>query len=166
MERINVAYAEVVVVAQRHLRVGAGGADGGNLRGSEQVTGSDGAAGAVGADHHGHALRDQGLRGGGRLAGVGGVVRVDELHGILLAVDGDGGLQGVGILDAEDLLLAAAAVLAGSGLEHADLDDLVAGLTADITGIAAVRLFAAGDQRQRHDQRQHQCYKLLHGNSS
>lgn len=48
---------------------------------------------------------------------------------------------------------AAAAVLTGSGLKHADLNDLVAaGITA-----AIVRLAAAGDQRQSHDQRQHHC---------
>lgn len=50
----------------------------------------------------------------------------------------------MGILSTQDLLLAAAAVLTGSGLKHADLNDLVAaGITA-----AIVRLAAAGSQNR------------------
>ena len=84
----------------------------------------DGHAGAVGAQHHAHALAHQLLRGGGRLVGGGTVIGVDQLDVVGLAADLHGGLHVVGVLHAQHLLLAARAAVAGSGLKHADLDDV------------------------------------------
>ena len=150
LEGINVGNAEIVVVTLGHLRIGARGADGGDLSIPEQGAGGNGAAGAVGADDHGHALGDQGLSRSGSLGLLGSVVGGDELNLVLLAVNGDGGLDGVGILDAQNLLLAAGAVLAGGGLKNTDLH-----------GVAAVRA-AAGNQRHGHNQGQQQCNDFFH----
>lgn len=109
LEGVNVGYTEVVVVAEGDLGVGAGGADRGELRGSEEVASRDGAAGAVSTDDDGDAVAYQQLSGGGRLLGGGAVISIDKLYIIGLAVYLDGGIQGMCIFDTKDLLLATAA---------------------------------------------------------
>ena len=97
----------------------------------EHVAAGHGNAAAVGAQHDGNALAGQGLRRGDRLVGLGLVVHDDQLHIIGGAADLDGGGQGIGVLNAQDLLLAAGAVVAGSGLKHADLHGLGHGRRAE-----------------------------------
>ena len=138
LEGIEEADAEVVGIARRHLRVGAGHADGGDAGIREVLRARDGHAGAVGAQHHAHALADQLLRSGRRLVGGRAVVGIDELNGIGFPADFNGGLHAVGVLHAQHLLLAARAAVAGGGLEHADLNDV----------------FAKSERRNHHENRQ------------
>ena len=138
LEGVQEADAEVVSVAGRHLRVGAGHADGGDARIREVLRARDGHAGAIGAQHHAHALADQLLRGGRRLVGGRAVIGIDELDGVGLSPDLNGGLHAVGVLHAQHFLLAARAAVAGGGLKHADLDDV----------------FAQSERRNHHQNRQ------------
>ena len=120
-------------------RIGAGHADGGDLRLREGVSRRDGHAGAVGTQ------RDQGAGGhDGGSCGHGvllqrAVIGDVQLHGVLLTGDLDLVVQGVGILHAQHLLLAAAAVVAGQRLIHADDDLVVGGVQLHAGGIAVVK---------------------------
>ena len=152
LERIQEADAEVVGVALGHLGVGAGDADGGDAGRLEGRAARDGDAGAVGAENDGAVGVDQLGRRGGRLVVRGLVVDVLHDHVVGLAADLNGRLDGVGVLNAEGLLLAAGAVIAGSGLEDADGD-----------GIAFARRAAAGGEGKDHYERQGKCKDLFHG---
>ena len=142
-----------------------------------EAAGGDGDAGAVGAEDDGDLVGNQLLGRGDGLVGRGLVILDVELDLVFFAANGHGRLDGVGVLDAQDLLLAAGAVVAGLGLEHADLYDLVAGAAAVVRGIgdsAAVvgRVarggggLAAGGQRKHHAQSKQECKYLLHSVSS
>ena len=124
LERIEEADAEVVVVAGGDGCVGAGAADGRDLGVCEVGAGGDGDAGAVGAEDDGDLIGDQLLGRGDGLVGRGLVILDVELDLVFFAANGHGRLDGVGVLDAQDLLLAAGAVVAGLRLKYADLDDL------------------------------------------
>ena len=64
-----------------------------------------GDAGAVGAEDDGDLIGDQLLGSGDGLVGRGLVVLNVELDLVFFAVNGDGRLDGVGVLDAQNLLL-------------------------------------------------------------
>ena len=145
----------VCAVHQGDVGVGAGGADSRNLCRLEQVAGSNGAAGAVSTDHHGHALRDQGLGSGRSLGRVGSVVRVDQLHVVGGATDVHRGGLLIGILHTQHLLLAAGTGVAGGGLEHTDADHIPPAAAGVAGGCVAAA--AAGGQTQSHDHSQSQC---------
>ena len=89
----------------------------------------------------------------------GAIVAVDQLDLIGLAAKRDFRGQAIGILHAEDLLLAAGRGVAGRWLEHADLHDLITGSSLLLCG-------AAGAQRQRHAQYQNKRDDLFHFISS
>jgi len=76
-------------------------ADSGNARVGEVLGTGNGNAGAIGAQHHAHALADQLLRGGGGFIGRGAVIRVDQLDLVGLSADLDSGLHGVGVLHSQ-----------------------------------------------------------------
>ena len=120
-------------------RVGAGHADGGDLGLSEGICRSDGHAGTVGAQGDHSACGDDGGSGGHRVLLQRAVVGDVQLHGVLLTGNVDLIVQGVGILDAQHFLLAAAAVVAGQGLIHADDDLVVDGIQLHAGGIAVVK---------------------------
>ena len=93
---------------------------------------------------------DELLRGGDSLVGRGLVILNIKLDLVFRAIDGHGRLDGVGVLDAEDLLFAAGTVVAGLRLEDADFDHFG----------AAGR--AACEQAQDHDGGKKQCKNLFH----
>src|SRR5699024_6238238 len=119
LEGVDEADAVICIADLGDLRVSAGDADGGHARVAEGGGSRYGHAGAVGAEHNGAALLDEFQSRGDGLAVAGLVVGVDELDVVGIAADRDGLGQGVGILHAEYLLLAARAVVAGLGLKHA-----------------------------------------------
>ena len=121
LERVKEADTEVVIIAERYLRVRAGAADGGDLRLLERGAGSDGHAGAVRADNSNNAAAHEILRGGNGRGLVGLVIDLNELDLIFLAVDRHTGDDLVGIARAEHFLHAAGAVLTRGGLKNADL---------------------------------------------
>ena len=125
LERVEEADAEVVRVARRHLRVGAGNADGGDPRVGEITRTGDGNRRTVGAEHDGNAGADQLLSRGRRLVGRRAVVGVNQLDFIRLAVDHDRRRLVKAELRPERLLFAARAAVAGRRLENADTDDLI-----------------------------------------
>ena len=102
------------------------------------------------SEDDGDLVGDQLLGSGDGLVGRGLVVLNIELDLVFFAVDGDGRLDGVGVLDAQNLLLAAGAVVAGLRLKHADLDDL---------GAAGC---AACEQAHDHNGSQKQSDDLFH----
>ncbi|MPM19372.1 hypothetical protein SDC9_65795 [bioreactor metagenome] len=125
LEGIQEADAEVMGVAFGHGGVGAGDADDGDLRILKHVGSGDGHAGAIGTQSNGDALAYQAGGGGGALV-VGGLVIYDnQLNIIGLAADFHGGTNIVSVLNAQGLLFTAGAVVAGSGLVDADLDNFV-----------------------------------------
>ena len=126
LERIQEADAEVVAVAGRNVRVRTRHADGRDVGLLERVGRGDGHAGAVGTEHEGNLLIDELGSRRDSLRRIGTVVGVDELDLVGLAADLDGRGLLVGILHAEHFLLAAGAGVAAGGLEHADLNDLLA----------------------------------------
>ena len=143
LEGIEEADAEIVGVALGDGGVGAGHADGRDARVLKDGRAGDGDAGAVGAEHHAHALAHQLLRGRGGLVGRGLVVGVDQFYIIGGAADVHGGLHVVGVLHAQHLLLAAGAAIAGGGFKHADLD--------------RGGLFGHGRERNGQEEHQDQC---------
>ncbi len=98
----------------------------------------------------GDLVGDQLLGRGDGLVGRGLVILDVELDLVFFAANGHDRLDGVGVLDAQDLLLAAGAVVAGLRLKYADLDDL---------GAAGC---AACEQAHDHDGRQKQSDDLFH----
>ena len=165
LEGIDEADSEVIVIALGNLGIGAGGSDRRDLGLLKIRAAGNGAAGTIGAQYSGHALGNQLLGSGGRLGRIGLVIGIGQLDFVFLTANGNGGIQRIGVLDAEDLFFAAGAVLAGGGLKDTDLDDLVAGSIA-VAGLLAIVLAAAGNQGQCHDQSQDHCQKLFHGISS
>ena len=150
-----------MVVALGDLGVGAGHANGGHASIGEGVGSGDGDAGAIGAQDDGGLLCNQGVGSGHGLV-VGGLVVHDlKLDVVGLAVDFHGGLDGVGILHAENFLLAACAVVAGHGLIHAD-DDGVAGCSGVRVCVCVSAGVAAGTQGESHAAGQQKCENLLH----
>ena len=144
-------------VASGDCGVGAGDADGGNACVLEGVRSGDGDAGAIGAQDHGDALGDQ-LAGCADGLVVGAFVVNDlQLDVVSLAADLDGGSDGVSVLDAQDLLLAACAVVAGLRLEDADLDGIAAGCCGAACCGTVVLGAATSGQAQCHAQCQHEC---------
>ena len=148
-----------MAVARRDVRVRAGHAHGRDTGLLERVRRGDGHTGAVGAEHDGDLLIDELGSRRDSLRGVGAVVGVDELDLVGLAANLDGRGLLVGILHAEHFLLAAGAGVAAGGLEHADLNDLLA-----VVGRALVA--AAGAQREHHDQSEQQSNRFFHCISS
>ena len=109
---------------------------------------------------------DELLRGGDGLVGRGLVILDVELDLVFFAANGHGRLDGVGVLDAQDLLLAAGAGVTGSRLKYADLYNFFTGsgvrtALAVAAGIAGA-VSTAGRQTHGHSQRQHDGNKLLH----
>ena len=126
LEGIQEADAEVVVVAGGDVGIGAGDAHGGDAGVTEDGTGGDGDAGAVGAQNDAYTLADQLGGGGGGLISGGAVVGIDQLDLVgLTAQLHSGGLR-VGELHPQHFLLAAGGGVAGGGLKYADLNNLVA----------------------------------------
>ena len=85
------------------------------------------------------------------------VVNDLQLDVVGLAADLDGGSDGVSVLDAQDLLLAACAVVAGLRLEDADLDGIAAGCCGAACCGTVVLGAATSGQAQCHAQCQHEC---------
>ena len=144
LERVKEADTEVVAVALGDLRVGTGNAQCGDTGLFKGIGTGDRNVGAVSTENDGYALRNE--LGGSGCSLIGGrlVIGYDELDLIGLAADLNGGILSICILHAENLLLAACAVLTGYGLKDADLDDLIA---------AAVAAVAACAQRKYHEHR-------------
>ena len=146
-----------MVVAQRHLGVGAADADDGDTGVAEGVGPGNGHAGAVGPQDHADAGGNQ-LRGSGDGLIVGALVVHDhQLHVVGLAADVHGGGDIVGVLGAQGLLFARRAVVAGRGLEDTDFHG-VAG------GAAAAARTAAGAQGQythSHYQSNHSSFHFF-----
>ena len=167
LERIEEADAVVHIAVRGDLRVGAGDADGGHARFGKDLAAGNGHAGAVGAEHDGHIAVHELRRGGRAVFGGGAVVDDLELDVIRLAADLDGGLDVVGVLHTQDLLLAAGAVVAGLRLVHADLYDFVAAFGGGgcVVGCVSCGLAAraACQQAQRQRAYKDQCKKLFHG---
>ena len=143
LEGIQEADAEVVGVALSDLGVGTGDADRRDTGRLEGGTASDGHAGTVGAENDGAARVDQLSRGGGRLIVGGLVVHVLHNNVVSLSADLNGRLNRVGVLHAQRLLLAAGAVITGSGLKNADRDGVAARAAAGA---------AAGAEGKDHNQ--------------
>ena len=167
LEGIQEADAEVAVHAVGDLGIGAGDAHCGDAGLVEYVARGYGYAGAVGAEDYGYVLSNQvGGRGGGLVVGA-LVIHYDQLYVVGLAADLDGGLYLIGVLNAKGLLLAACAVVAGSGLEYAYLYDLCAVCGSGGLGTLSGRLGAGGLGRTcccgkcQHCDKE-QGYELLH----
>ena len=123
LEGIEEADAEVEVVVLGDQGVGAGKADGRDLRVLEDGTGGHGEAGTPGAEHHVDLVAvDQALAGVGGFDLVGLVVGDDQLDLVFLAADGDRRVQALGQPDAVQLLGPAGGVGAGERLEYSELD--------------------------------------------
>ena len=114
-----------MAVACGHLRIGAGNADGRNVRVRKILAAGNGDAGTVGTQHDCDVCGNQLLRGRGRLVGGRAVVSIDEFDIIGLSANLNRGVDLVGILHAEHFLFSAGAAVAGSRLKHTDLDDVV-----------------------------------------
>ena len=127
LERIEEADAEVDRAVGRDLRVGAANANGRDAGFFKNLAAGHGNAGAVGAEDDRYAAVHELGSSRGAVFRRRAVVDDLELHIVRLTADFHGGLYVVGILHAENLLLAASAVVAGLRLKDADLDDLVAG---------------------------------------
>ena len=118
---IDEAGAEVVLLALRHERVGAGGPDDGHLGAFGDFAAGHGEGGAVGADDGEHLFMfGEALHGVGGFDLVGLVVDDDQFDG---AVE-DGRFELVGELDAFEFKLPAESVLAGQGQIDADFDGI------------------------------------------
>ena len=128
LEGIQEADAEVVSVALCYGGVGAGDADGGDARSLKGGASGNGDAGAVGAENDGAACADEFCRSGRGLVIRRLIIDILDNNIVGLATDLYGGLNGIGVLDTEGLLLAAGSVIAGSGLENADGDCIVGSL--------------------------------------
>ena len=127
LERIEEADAVVDAAVRSHLRVGAGHADCRNAGFLEDRAACHRDARTIRAEDDGHAAVHQ-LRCCRRtVLSSRAVVNDLKLHVIGLTADFHGGLDVIGVLHAENFLLAARAVVAGLRLKDADLDDLVAG---------------------------------------
>lgn len=114
LERIQEANAEIVGIPLGDLGIRAGDADDGNTGVFKGVGTGNGYAGAIRTQHHGAALAHQLGGGGGGLVVGGLIVYNGQLHLIGLAADLHCGLYVMGVLHAQDLLLAAGTVVAGS----------------------------------------------------
>ena len=150
LEGIQEAYAEVVAVARSYLRIGAGQADGGNIRILEILRTRDGHAGTIGTQHHGHIFRNQLLCRGRSLVSRRTVVRHHQLYFVGGSADLYRRGNNVRILDAQSLLLAAGTGVTGSGLKHTDFHHR--------------QILRQGDGKaaQRQNQRQHNHQGLFH----
>ena len=167
LEGIQEADAEVAFYAVGYLGVGAGDAHCGNAGLVEYVACGDGYAGAVGAENYGYVLAYQvSCRGGSLVVGA-LVINYNQFYVVGLAAYLDGGLYLIGVLNAKGLLLAACAVVSGSGLEYADLYDLCAVCGSGCLGTLSGGFGARGLGRtgccgkcQHCDKKQ--SYELLH----
>ncbi len=169
LEGVKEADPEVVRVQLRHGGVGAGYADGGNLRLLKGGRGGNGHAGPIRAQHHGHARVHQRLGGGNGLVGGGLVIHDFQLHVVGLAANLHGRNHLIGILHAQHLLLAAGAVVAGRGLKHAHLQHGIAAAgraAAGAAGCTAAGIPAAGGEREGHGKSHGKRKKLFHVLSS
>ena len=118
---VDEAGAEVVLLALRHERVGAGGADDGHLGAFGDFAAGHGERGAVGADDGEHLVMfGETFHGVGGFDLVGLVVHDDQFDGAIQ----HGGFQLVGELDAFELQLSAEGVLSGQGQVDADFDGI------------------------------------------
>ena len=155
LEGIDEADSEVIVIALGNLGIGAGGSDRRDLGLLKIRAAGNGAAGTIGTQYSGHALGNQLLGSGGRLGRIGLVIGIGQLDFVFLTANGNGGIQRIGVLDAEDLFFAAGAVLAGGGFKHADGDNF-------FIGGGGILFAAAGYHGNDHDQAQQNRDQFFH----
>ena len=115
-----------MVIACGNAGVGAGNADGGKTGLVKGLGSRNGNAGTIRAENQSNTRVNELGSSRNRLRLVRAVVGIYQLNIVSYTADFNSGGLGICKLHTEHFLLAACAGVAGSGLEHADLNDVFA----------------------------------------